>query len=317
MKILVLPAKRHFSIDEIKNFSGLWQHYLIREFQKAGHEVICEQGADVRWPKQDIVAHWEKVARRMHGAGIDHALGFSRHFSRIPAVCADIMRKAVSGCVAQVHDCPLASHSTDVTFSIAHPGKFQEGHHHIGWAADDVLLTPKQSREELRILIDHPLYHEGMDTTASITDQALAYVESGAWRGVGFKMATVRRLCDGGVMTVERGGKPPAFNREHIPFKELLPEYNVSHLFLPTHRESLGLTVLETAMAGALPVCAEGYIRPDLLSSIRALTYKGPTVPWDEAVRAFDAKASRAAAIKNNWTAVAGRILKYFEGFKR
>lgn len=317
MKILVLPAKRHFSIDEIKNFSGLWQHYLIREFQKAGHEVICEQGADVRWPKQDIVAHFEKVARRIRGAGIDHALGLSRHFTRIPEVCASIIRREISGCVSQVHDCPVANPSTDVTFSIAAVGRFAEGHHHIGWAADDELLTPKQADKELRILIDHPLYHAGMDTTDAISRQALSYAASRAWRGFGFESIKIRRLCDGGVMTVAKDSPAPKFSREHIPFKKLLEEYNKAHLFLPTHRESLGLTVLETAMAGALPVCAAGYIRPDLLDTIRAFTYEGVTVPWDDAIRAIDIKASRAAAIKNNWTAVAGRILKYFEGFKR
>ena len=44
------------------------------------------------------------------------------------------------------------------------------------------------------------------------------------------------------------------YKRKPIPFYEIANEYSKAHIFMVTHTETVGLTMLENSLAGALVV---------------------------------------------------------------
>jgi hypothetical protein len=315
VNILLMPAKKALPFDEVKNFSGMWQHYLHRELSAMGHKVTFDRGVDPHAMPEAQVLYCKEMALSRLGR-VEHIIGMSRYFTRIDPSCVGILRAAVPGSVTQIHDGPLPAANTDTVFTLRDDGpKFMTTSTYIGWAADEEKLMPKQGpmHWQLRILIDHPLYHDGMDHTDEISRSALD------WARARERNVLIRRFCNGGVETVtEENWKSPEFTRVQVPFDQIADEYRQAHLFMVTHRESLGLSVIESAMCGALPVVPLGYITPDRMTTVRGLVYKpGTAPPWDEAIEEINIPASRAKAQKNSWRAAVQRIVDYLEGFKK
>jgi hypothetical protein len=74
-----------------------------------------------------------------------------------------------------------------------------------------------------------------------------------------------------------------------------------------THPESVGLVVLETAMAGALPVVPQGFIPADRLATVRHIEW-GKNIPWKKVLMTVNPQKSRKTALVNTWDQVALRI---------
>lgn len=310
MKIMMVPAKRALAYDEVKNFSGQWQYYIRRELEAMGHQIVFERGALPNDPPQVALDYFRKTLIP-RAKTVDHVLGMSRYFTRVPARCVQELMGSINGAVTQIHDGPLPGVPCDQVFSIRH----HEGTRattHIGWGVDPDVIPSRQGKG-LRILIDHPHYHEGMvDTTNSITHQALAFRDANPALDV-----SIGRFCDGGVEEITDYAMARSFNRVHVPFAAIAEQYSRAHIFLPTHMESLGLSVLEAAVAGALVVSRKGFIRDDLLKTVRNLVYYDDHVPFEMAVPLIDIAAARRVASMNTWRVVTEKIVHYFEGFKR
>jgi len=314
MRILLIPQKRPIEFEEVKNFSGMWQYYLYRELSALGCDITMDRGAAPAWSAGEQIRYCEELARdRLHR--VDHIIGLSRYFSRIDPSCVDILRRAIPGAVTQIHDGPVATANTDTVFSIRDDGeKWMQKCTYIGWAADPEKITPRQDPTTIRILIDHKLYHAGEDFTDFISASATEFADRLPKTNI-----LIRRFCNGGAETVTKANwRAAPFTREHIPFTQIVEEYQRAHLFMVTHRESLGLSVLESAIAGALPVAPVGFVVPDRLATVRHMIYRnGADVPWEEALREINMVASREKAMQNSWRAVAERILQYLSEFKR
>lgn len=318
---MLIPAKRPIQFNEIRNFSGQWQHYVWKTLTALGHEVTFDQGCDVRKSPEEIVHHFSVLCGKIKAMEKppEHIIGMSRHFSRIPAECARMLRDVVSGSVTQIHDGPLADQPVDTTFSIRNdPNKFMRQCTYVGWAADPVVLFPMQDPKTLRVLIDHRLYRAGEDATDHVTQQAIDFKRSGKWRDHGYEDMIIRRFEDGGVVTIENDVASKPFTREHVPFIEIVDEYRKAHIFIVTHHESLGLSVLESAMCGALVLSPQSFITADRLATVRAIEIsRAGDIWWGDVLDAIDVKASRLQAQENNWAAVVGRIVRYLEEFKK
>lgn len=312
MRIMIIPAKRAVGFDEIKNFSGMWHHYINRELNAMGHETVFERGALPADPPREAMDYFDRMVRR--GVAVDHVLGMSRYFTRIPEYCARKLQSAIPGAVTMIHDGPLPGAAVDQVFSIRDAENVRQTTH-IGWAADADILQPAQGRG-LRILIDHPHYHAGgEDMTNEITRQALVF-KADYQRKTGLPV-TLRRFCDGGVAEINDDKPVPSFGRLHIPFTQIAEEYGKAHLFVVTHPESLGQSVIEAAVAGAYIIAPDGFVRYDRMATVRSMTYRGRDVPWEKAVEMIDPAASRTVAMANNWRAVTERIVEYFKAFKK
>jgi hypothetical protein len=97
------------------------------------------------------------------------------------------------------------------------------------------------------------------------------------------------------------------YDRTAIPFSEITKEHCAAHIFCVTHPESVGLVVLETAMAGALPVVPKGFIPKDRLDTVRHVEWQR-FINWENVLSKLDIETSRTMALDNTWDAAASRI---------
>ena len=311
MKLLLIAPeiKRRSAVN---NFSGVWSWYLSEELKRRGIELRF--GAPLHASKRapaNIIAHY----RNLDIDGIDHILALgTRYFERVPRECGQILMSRFGGAVTQVHDAGRPETSCDCTFTLR-SDRNNEHNHYVGWAADHETIRPAQIPGELRILVDHPDYGTVRpDHSEKIATECLAFVRSGVWRD-SYSSVRLRRLVDGAIEDITSGAVGP-YRRKPVSFEEVCAEYSKTHLFMVTHPESVGLTVLETAMAGALPVVPSGFIQRDRLATVRHFEHTGG-IPWGDVLDRIDIAASRGTAIKNTWAAVAARMLVYFKNFRR
>lgn len=322
MRLLMLGEDvRH--ADDVRNFTGVWSYYLTRELRRRGIEVaFARMLLAGRHTPQEITRYYADL----DVSGCDHILALGlRYFETVPRECGEMLRKRVKGALAQLYDGGLFDDSpVDITFTFrddswkyppGSPNRRHERHHqfnkYIGWAADDELCAPRQAADELRILVDHAAFNSAQrDLSLHVLINVRDFVRSGIWRER-FASVRVRRFVDGAVedLDVENFDVRP-YGRAGIPYTAACAEYSQSHLFLVTHQESVGLTILETAMAGALPVVPKGYAPQDRLDTVRHFCYDG-AIRWADVMAHLDVQASRAKAAENSWSAVADRMLDH------
>jgi hypothetical protein len=303
----------------IKNFTGVYAFYLMRELRKRGIQLHF---IDPKPPNPiEYFAHNAEIPE------CDHCLVLGlRHLTHLPVGCARALKGRVKGAVTQIHDGLIHEglaawmDGIDCTFTFRDDSRRTKDWHryadrycYIGWAADPDLFFPAQLQGELRILIDHPFYKSGKpDYTAGITEQAMLFAHSRTWTER-FKSVRVRRLVNGGAEDVTMENiATRQFDREHIALELIAPEYRRAYIYLPTHKESVGLTCLETAMCGALVVAPAGFIYQDRLDCVRHVGYE-EHIPWRTAMAACDYAGSRAKALQQTWPDVAARMLHWFE----
>lgn len=319
MRLLIIGPDMQ-SLDKVKNFTGVQAYYLARELRRRGVELIFIDGKH-KDPLQQI-ASIEQDA--------DHVLALGlRWFTHKPPGLAQLLKATVKGAVTQIHDGlvheSLAPHmaGVDCTFTFRDDStrtrgweRYAKNNCYIGWAADPELLYPEQSPTEFRVLIDHPYYKGGIpDHTAAITADVMAFARGGDWRKH-WQSVHVRRLVNGGAEDVyQNDPMVRSFDRKHIPFTQIADEYRKANVYVVTHKESVGLTCLETACCGALTLTTRGLIYDDRLATIRHFLYDGTQAPWPQVLREINIKASAEMARSQSWDKVADRMLRWFSDY--
>jgi hypothetical protein len=321
MKLLVVgPDLKDFR--KVKNFTGVQAFYLARELRKRGVELCFVDGK----AKEPL-----KYLAEIDGQGCDHVLALGlRWFTHQPVGCAALLQMKVKGAVTQLHDGLVHQylyehmHGVDCTFTFRDDStrtreweRFATKYHYIGWAADPELLYPEQKPDKLRILIDHPYYKNGTpDITQGVTADVIMFARSHMWAEFNFEGIRVRRLVNGGAEDVDlNDGTTRQFDRQHVPFADIVSEYRKAHIYCVTHKESVGLTCLELAYCGAMVVASHGLIYQDRLDTIRHVTYEGVRAPWSQVLAAINIKASAEVAREQTWDKVADRMLAWFGSY--
>ena len=322
MKLLVVgPDIR--DRRKVKNFTGVQAFYLARELRARGVEM---QFVSAKHP--DPLRYFAEV----DGKGCDHVLALGlRYFTHQPAGCAAVLATKVPGAVTQLHDglvheylAPLMA-GVDCTFTFRDDSgrtkgwdRYAKNNHFIGWAADPELLYPEQRPpKELRILIDHPYYKSGQpDITEAVTQDVVMFAHTARWRER-YSSIRVRRLVNGGAEDVDL--KDPTvkpFDRKHVPFEYIAREYRRAHVYMVTHKESVGLTALELAFCGATTVASKGLIYQDRLDTIAHVQYEGIRVPWSLVLDSINPGPTAAQARQQSWDKVADRMLQWFGSYQ-
>lgn len=303
MKILVAGPELK-TVTEVKNFSGVYSYYLRQEFLKRR----CTLDFISKPDKNTALEFYKSLPLKNY----DHFLALgSRHLERMPREVSKYLNSKISGGVGQFNDRNIWRPNAPLTFIVK--GSNTHSNKVIGWAADPELCYPRQSRSVLRILVDHPDYVKDRgDITGDVLAQVDQFVKSRIWNQL-YNDIEVVRWADGGVTT--NMGSINGFHREHMPFDKACEEYSKAHIFMVTHPESVGLSTLETCMAGALPLIPEGFIAKELLRTIRHLEYK-TSINWVEVLREINVNASRKKALENSWSKVADRVLVGLKEFR-
>lgn len=315
MKLLILcPGKIARSLKEIKCFTDVLNYYLPKSLSNIADTVIM-QIPDV--DNAQLKKLFSTVEVDKYDAIVTLGLRF---YSKISKETTALIRDRFSGIFCQVHDGSRLDHDpVDITFTFKDDdGRLSEnvGWHtrhkkfnaYMGWAADPKINTPAQIPTHLRILVDHTNYGDNeVDVTEEVLTQIKKFIVSEIWKTT-YRSVSVRRFDSGKVVDVDFNNlKVKRYDRTAIPFSEITKEHCAADIFCVTHPESVGLVVLETSMAGALPLVPEGFIPKDRLKTIRHLEWVD-TIDWRKVLARLDVKSSRTAALSNTWEAMAKRI---------
>jgi hypothetical protein len=121
----------------------------------------------------------------------------------------------------------------------------------------------------------------------------------------------VRRFIAGGVETVDINN-PQKMDKyvqgAGLSYEDACAEYSKTDIFIVTHKECMGLSVLESAMSGALVLTPEEYIKEDLLRHVHHIPFQ-QTIDWKHALENLDPKRARKRVIKFNINNFVKKIL--------
>lgn len=299
MRLLLLTRhSEDHGLAAVRNFSGVWSHFLPPALRRQGAEVHLANVAT------------EQAAKTVDLSGVDHVIALGTGtLDRSPELAA-ILKRRCRGMVTQTHDRPSRNSVADCTFTVRDDQGVKRNHR-VGWAADPAALEPAQSTRELRVLVDHPDYVQRHQDASGWVLRQVAHLVRARLYYPRWETIRVRRIVDGGFEDCDF--RPITFSRCSVSYEIACQEYRAAHLFMVTHRESVGLTALEVALAGGLVVVPGQYILPELRSTIRHVGCKASAaIDWRLVLSKIDPAASRRTAAVNSWDAVAGRMLEWF-----
>ena len=315
MKILIIGSHVE-TLDEVRSFSDMWLHYLWRSLTGRGVEVLFHRRFIRGANSGEYV---ESVLAAAKGCSGILAPGV-RYFTEIPDEIGKQLRHQFGGWVAHTYDgslldCPVV----DVTFTIKDdayrfndsPSKLQrhrENNVATGWAADPELFYPeKRDGRELRIFVDHAAFDvSGFDYSLSAM-MNLRHLN---------RPFIARTLTDEGIVTIDpENVSVAAYRRKPVSARVLASELRKTDVFVVTHPESLGQTVLEAAMCGALIIAPENTLPADRLALVNHVIY-GSRINWDEVIENIDHEGNASRVSGCTWDAIAKTIIKTFEGVK-
>lgn len=176
----------------------------------------------------------------------------------------------------------------------------------LNWTADDILCSPKQNPFKLRILIDHNYYgpHIRMlnnDLTVELTNQVCKFVKEKREQGMDIE---VRRFITGGIETVDIDNPQEMIQYVQgsgLSYSEVCEEYSKTDIFIVTHMECMGLSVLESAMSGALILAPKGYIKHELIRDLNHIQFER-YINWEHVMNKLDYAESRRRAKCFSWS---------------
>ena len=201
---------------------------------------------------------------------------------------------------------------------------------YVGWAAHPDTFLPEKDPQWLTIFIDHKYdpterYDDTEDLLKSATAYAARLAQEGRMVGnpprkvqvVFFSPDGLQRIDPSDIVDVHLGNDRRAFYRR-VPGPELAEWTRKTDIFVVTHGESMGLPVLENAMAGALIVAHQGFVKPELLRSLEHHEYsRVELIDWDSLVERIHPVKARRRASHFTWSQVAQRMLDTFTGRDR
>ncbi|WP_433850533.1 hypothetical protein [Brucella pseudogrignonensis] len=327
MRILLLGKRTPY--DKVIDFETCLAHHIPHALEAAGVDVVCIDADELlTFDKADALGFFQSLDL----TSVDHIIGLGlRYFDKLPYDCGESLRKRFKGAVCQLYDGGmLDGPPVDITFTFRNdnwryplnsPSSRYDRHNkynkYIGWAADPNLFVPNQSAHELRILVDHSAYDASCwDVSLFVLLSLKKLVQSDLWQDE-FTSLRIRRIVDGQIRDYDSDDlSVRPYTANTINYNDIVQEMNASHLFMVTHKESLGLCVIESAMAGCLPVIPSGFVPLDRTETVRCFTYES-VIDWKPILGSINPRLTRDTALNNSWRALANNIVKHLINFNR
>ena len=161
-----------------------------------------------------------------------------------------------------------------------------EGCRRVFWGADFELLKPMKPVDKIVILVDHPYYGKKSSTVWK-GDRSQMLIDSLIEYRKKDPRIVIKQLCTGGAVTIgDHYTISPTYKRTSVDFRRIYQYYNEAHIFIPTHKESFGFTIVECAAAGALIAYpSPGYIRQELTDLLHSVPLGDCNkIQWDKII---------------------------------
>lgn len=328
MKILFLGNSAEYchkgnikklTLDDIQGYGMVYAYFINKYMSKRDNvEIIfCHQTGSC---DKNIVFNEDNLGRNIPEA--DHCIAFEQRtfFNRSPSYYNAVKSK-IKGKITTICDNNYNIGPEDCTFySVGWiDNRIIPKSLYVGWAAEPSELYINKNSNELRILIDHSYYGDvknNSDYSKEIIHDVCNYVNNyNKYRILqpNKNNIIVRRFISGGIETLDT--KNPWFetyNRAGLNFKDACDEYNKTNIFIVTHNESLGLSVIEAAMAGALILIPNDSIKPWLVNDLNCIKFDAKKgIPWKDVMKKLNPEESRRLALKYNYKDVENKMFNY------
>ena len=309
------------TIDQVNSTASLYKYYVGKKLLSMGCEVFTKYSGSSREPDWD--AFFSSLENFLKSNGpFEAAISMAqrgyisrgkqngkRYYNLLKKYC----RKVTTICdnIDVIGFADITYYATPINIKkISHRGHLdyiKNNSLYVGWAADPNTCKIEKDKRQKTILIDHAYYDTKPypDWTNDIVNSASNYMKKN--KNVIFN----RFVSNTGVERVRlQDNTVEIFNRSkglrHI---DACREYSKSDIFVVTHPESMGLSVIESAMAGALVLSPKGFIKRGLISPLHHLEFSDKNkIPWDKAIRMVDHNLARSKAMKYNWDSVSSKI---------
>jgi len=302
-RIIFLSDGKASSLKDIKNFSSNTSFFICEELERRGIEVTREDIA--KWPTLNSkqVINRIKALPKADAILSCKPLSSSRKFGKLYAndkFMKPLLNKVRSKKIYTVNGSTRKSKKYEHAFAMLET----YGDTKISWAADPKRCMPNQPTDRISILLDHISNKENY----KIYERYFKALEKVASKGITLEL---KILEDPTVHDVNNYRKP---KRISGPWDEVyLPYYRRAHLFCPTHKETLGLSVIESSMCGAqLFLANKSYINPELLKGLQhfaAHRFDSLESAFIHAIENIDVAKIRQGVIHLNWQNIVEVIL--------
>lgn len=303
-RVLMIGRRIHRP-ERIGTFSEMWLYHLEQAFEALGVEVLfCD-----RWQGEPVERYVEKVLAT--AVACDHILAPGvRYWTEVDPTIPRLLAERFPGCVAQIHDGPLLRPPPGILTLALKDCDGEPDNATIGWAADPAMFypQPKSFHDPLRVFIDHAAFD------VSGVDHSLTAVLNLKHLNVPF---VARTLTDDGIEIVDPNDfSVRPYNRTPVPAPELAAELRRTDIFIVTHPESLGQTVLEAAMCGALILAPRNCIPGCRLDKVNHQLF-GSRIDWGAALDGLDRTANAERVRHWTWPSAATLALQAMASWKK
>jgi len=237
----------------------------------------------------------------------DHVICLEqRGFSAAHPLIFEFFRLRTQGAVCAICDHDQVLGPEDYLFHVQFPRHCPPSIKSVQatWAASPEYCYPEKEAGILNILIDHNNY-SGEDRANEVLDQVCEFAKTRFHtlkRRFGFEEIVVRQFKSGGIEVIDplnpqRFGK---YDRRGMPFPDACREYRRANIFFVTKPESMGLSMIECAMSGALIVSPVGFANRFLLEQLNHVVWQD-RINFDDVMAALDIEWSARRAAPYNW----------------
>ena len=319
MKILIIIGNSNFcnkaqtnnlEKKDINSYSSVYAFYVINYLKKIKHIKLFY--SSITGPSNKEF-EWNNENLGKHISCVDHCISFEqRTFFNRNISYYNIIRSKVKGKITTICDNNYNIGPEDCTFfSVGYiDNRIIHKSLYVGRAAEPSECYIDKEKNKIRILIDHSYYGINKyvpDYSKEIINDVCKYVKKNT------EKFHVRRFISGGVETLNiNNPKFEIYNRNGLSFEDASKEYNKAHIFIVTHLESLGLSVIEASMSGALILIPNESIKPWLVEPLNYINFdpnKG--IPWDLVIKNINPLKCREKALPYNYQKVTNKIINY------
>lgn len=311
--------------EDLYNFSHVIAHYLKQELLKDKDIVLKYYKLPSKFHSLTLSQQLEEF-KKIDLKGVNHIIGLAvRFFSRVKYDAVNYLASNISGLVTQTYERPRSDIKI-FTFCFSSLEEKNPYYLRIGWGADPRFCYPQQNPEVLTLLIDHSNRGNPVDLSEKLSKAVYEFSKDknklanlNKKYNKNFKKIEVLRFSNEEFIEIlnENNIQKKVNNTynlgKRISYPEFSSAYGKAHVFFVTHPESLGLSVLESAMSGALVVSPNSYINKDRLDIVRHIKIKDVNINWDEIFSKINIEESRNKVLDQTWENAFKKMINYLK----
>ena len=295
MKILILCYQANIlvldnAIDHINNLSSIYSYFFKKYLQKKNVQIDIK---DIKDNLDSINDTWDHCFIL-----VNRGSSVVNNFS--------VLRNKITGKIFTI--CESNKYRGEEDFLIHYLGKSKPRCIKVHWMADSEILIPQKDPKKIVILVDHKYYGKNdsriskLDKTEFILKSLLDYKNKNKFYND--KEIVIKHIIANNVITInnENDFKNTFFKQGYaVSYGSIIKNYNECDIFVNTHFESMGLTVLECAMGGALILTFKDFLKDEFRKQVHNIVLDENNINWEFIFSNINYELARNKVIKYSY----------------